>query len=112
MCRVIDNAPCAGGMRAMGAAVEGPIGFDPVSDNLASAMVTDRRELVDRALEAIERVRFASRDYLKRELVVVAAHFASGHWLSYRGGPRLHNKLHAVVSHDWLSALRADRFAA
>ena len=109
---VIDNAPGTGGMRAMGAAIERPIGFDAVSDDLAPAVVADRRELVNRALEAVERVRFASRDHLEREMIVVAAHFAFRHWDSRRCVPRLHNKLYAAVSHPWLSALRPDKFAA
>ena len=43
-------------VRAVGAAVERVVGLDAVPDDLAAAMITDRREFVDRALEAIERV--------------------------------------------------------
>src|SRR4051812_49628960 len=57
----------------MGAAVEGAVGLDAVADDLAPAVRADRRELVDRALEAVEGVAVARRDHLERQGVVISA---------------------------------------
>ena len=64
---------------AVGAAVEGFVGLDAVADDLAATVRADRRQLVDRALEAIERVGHAGGHDLKGQMVVVAAHLAFGH---------------------------------
>jgi hypothetical protein len=50
-----------------------------MSDNPATAMRAFRGERVDRALEAVECMRFAGEDDLKRIVVVVAADFTLGH---------------------------------
>jgi hypothetical protein len=48
--------------------------YDP-----ASAVLTHRRQLVYGALKAVERMGFAGRDYLEREIVIVAADFTLSH---------------------------------
>jgi hypothetical protein len=67
----------------MGATVEGIIGFDAVPDDLTFAMVTDRGEFVNRALEAVERVRRASSNQLEGKIVIVAANFTFCHHTSH-----------------------------
>src|SRR3954469_3416148 len=47
-------------------------------------MVTDRGEFVNRALEAVERVRRASSNYLEGKIVIVAAYFTFCHHTSPR----------------------------
>jgi hypothetical protein len=52
-------------MRTIGATVECIIGFDAVPDDLTAAMVTDRGEFVNRALEAVKRMLRASSNHLE-----------------------------------------------
>src|SRR5438270_10329908 len=66
-------------MRAVRATVEGAVRLDAVADDLAAAVRADGGELVDRALEAVERVSDAGRHDLERHLVVVPADLALGH---------------------------------
>src|SRR5215210_7727485 len=65
--------------RTMRAAVKGAIGLDPMSDDFAATVAADRGQFVDRALEAIEDVRHACRDDLKRQIIVIATHFTGRH---------------------------------
>ena len=65
--------------RAIGAAVESIIGLNAVTDDLAPAVVTDRGEFVNRALEAIERVSCLGRNNFKRQVIIVTAHFTLCH---------------------------------
>ena len=51
--------------RAVCTAVERLIGFDAMTDYLASAVVANRGELLNRTLEAIERVSNASSNNFK-----------------------------------------------
>src|SRR5205823_11367482 len=52
----------------------------PVAEDAAAAVRACRRELLDRALEAVERMRLAAGDADRESLVVaVAAHFAGAH---------------------------------
>jgi hypothetical protein len=53
--------------------------LDSVPDDLATAVIADGSQLVNGALKAIERVGLSRRDYLKRQVVIVAAYFTSGH---------------------------------
>ena|SRR5919107_5475323 len=76
---VIDRSPDAALPGAVSAAIECAFGLDPVADDLASAMIAHRRELVDGTLEAVESVCLTRGDHLKGEIVVVAADFASSH---------------------------------
>src|SRR5262249_19368960 len=61
------------------AAVHGFVFLQPVTDDADAAMLTGRRQRVDRAFEAVERVGRAVHLYLKGLVVVVAAGFASRH---------------------------------
>jgi hypothetical protein len=65
---------------AMGAAVKGAFGFYPMANDLAPTVLAYRRQLVNRALEAVERMGVTGGDHLEREIVVVAADFTSSHW--------------------------------
>ena len=51
--------------RTISAAVEFFIGLDAVPDDLTAAMITDRRQLVDGAFEAVERVSRSGCDHVK-----------------------------------------------
>src|SRR4051812_29839184 len=73
---VVDDALGSRGVGAVRAAVEGAVRLDAVADDLAAAVGADGRELVDRALEAVEGVRLARRHDLKRHVVFVPTHFA------------------------------------
>lgn len=50
---------------AMGATVIRRVGFDPVPDDLASAIGANRRQKMDGAFETVENVGFARRDHFK-----------------------------------------------
>src|SRR5438105_15319256 len=68
---------------AVRAAVHLRIGFYAVPQDAAAAMRADGRELLDRALEAVERVRGAAGDADGEGLVVtVATDFAGAHRLA------------------------------
>jgi GTP 3',8-cyclase len=67
------------GGRAVGAAEEPPPGLDAVSDHLASTVLTDRRERMDGALEAVEDVHVPRGVHFEAHPVVVAANLAGGH---------------------------------
>jgi hypothetical protein len=64
---------------AVGTAVKCSLRFDTVPNDFAFAVLANRSELVDRALEAVERMGLAGRDYLERQVIIVAAHFTSSH---------------------------------
>src|SRR5207253_8576276 len=75
----------AGGVSAVGAAIDAPVLLDAVADDAALAVGASRREGLDGALEAVERVRGASHRDLEGLVVLVSAHLtASG---GHRGPP-------------------------
>src|SRR5215217_5674353 len=74
--RVVDDVLRSFGVRAVRAAIEGVVRLDAVTEDLAAAVGTDRRQLVNRAFEAVEGVRDAGRHDLERHVVVVAAYLA------------------------------------
>jgi len=55
------------------------IGFNAVPDNSTVAMRANRRQRVDRALEAIEGVMLPANDYFKRLVIFIFANFACSH---------------------------------
>jgi hypothetical protein len=59
---MIDRAGDARRLRAVRAAEERPPGLDTVADDVAAAVIADRRELVDGTLEAVEHMSLAGRD--------------------------------------------------
>jgi hypothetical protein len=68
----------------MDAAEDFSVSFNAVPDNPTVAMGANRRECVDRALEAIEGVMFAANDYFKRLVIFILANFACSHIQIYR----------------------------
>jgi hypothetical protein len=64
--------------------------FNAVTDNAAIAVWTNRRQRVDRALEAVEDVTLSTHDYFKRLVILVFANFAFRHtqFVRARGGSR------------------------
>jgi hypothetical protein len=78
----------ASGTRAVHAAENLCLRFDAVPDNPAVAMRTNRRQRVDRALEAIEGVTLPANDDLKRLVIFVPTNFAFSHTQSVRAGRR------------------------
>jgi hypothetical protein len=74
----------AGRARAVDAAEDLSVRFDAVSDYPAVAMGANRRQRVDRALEAIEGVMFAANDYFKRLVIFILANLACSHIQIFR----------------------------
>jgi hypothetical protein len=58
------------------------IGFYAVSDDPAVAVGADRRQRVDRAFEAIERVTLPGNNHLERFVILILANFACSHTTS------------------------------
>jgi hypothetical protein len=56
-----------------------PVDFHAVSHDSATAVRADRRQRVDRALEAIECVMLAGYDHFKRLVIFIFANFACSH---------------------------------
>ena len=67
--------------RTIGAAIEGGIRLDTMSDDLASAVITNRGKFVYRTLETVERMTRARRYDLERQIIIVPAHFTFRHGL-------------------------------
>src|ERR1044071_1345860 len=65
--------------RAVRAAIERPVRLDAVADDHAAAMRTARRELVNRALETVERSAALRPRHLEGFVVVVSANIAFRH---------------------------------
>jgi hypothetical protein len=63
----------------MNAAEDLSVSFHAVSDDSAVAVRADRRQRVDRAFEAIERVMLAGYDHFKRLVIFIFANFACRH---------------------------------
>src|SRR5690606_26227555 len=76
---VVDRALPTAHPRAARTAIEGTLSFYAMPYDLHTTMVADRRELVDRTLEAIEHMAVAGGDHLEGEMILVAAHLALGH---------------------------------
>src|SRR3989442_8531637 len=66
---------------AVSTAKERSLCLDTVTDDLAAAMVADGGELLNCALKAVEDMVHAGGNDVKRQIVVVAAHFTFGHGL-------------------------------
>ena len=64
--------------------------FNAVANDTAIAVRANRRQRVDRALEAVEDVTLSGHDYFKRLVILVFANFAFGHtqFVRARGGSR------------------------
>lgn len=75
---------------AVDAAKDASIRFNTVTDDTAVAVRANRRQRVDRALEAIEGVTFSANDNFKRLVIVVLANFTCSHteFLRARWGSR------------------------
>jgi hypothetical protein len=65
--------------RAMDATENLSVGFNAVSHDPALAMRANRRQRMDRALEAIEGVMLPANDYFKRLVIFIFANFACSH---------------------------------
>jgi hypothetical protein len=64
---------------AVSAAVEGAIRLDPMPNDLAAAVIADRRQLVDGTLKAIEHMSLADGNHLEGQVVVIPTHVTSSH---------------------------------
>jgi hypothetical protein len=77
--QIVDDPFDSFGVRAVCAAVERTARLDTVADHLAAAVLTHGRQSVNRTFEAVEDMRLAGSDDLKRQVVIVATYFAPGH---------------------------------
>jgi len=64
------------------------IGFHAVPDDPALAVGTDRRQRMDRTLEAIERVMLPANNHLERSVIFILANFACSHTTNLSHGVR------------------------
>ena len=64
----------------VGAAVKGPVGFNPMTDDLAVTVITNWRQLVNRTLKAVERMARACRYDLERKIIVIPTYFTLCHF--------------------------------
>jgi hypothetical protein len=62
---MVDRSVDTGLLSAICAAEKILLSFDPVADDLASAMSANRRKLMDGTLEAIKNVGLPGRDHFK-----------------------------------------------
>ncbi len=69
----------AGSARAVDATENFSVRFNAVSDDPAITMRANRRERVDRAFEAVERVVLPANDYFKCLVIFIFANFAGRH---------------------------------
>src|SRR6266705_2579061 len=77
--RAVAQRGCAFLLGAMGAAEDRVVLLDAVTDDADAAVIAGRRERMDRAFEAVERMGVSVHRHLERLVVIVAAGFASGH---------------------------------
>ena len=63
----------------MDAAEDLSVGFHAVADHPTVAVRANRRQRVDRALEAVEGVMLPANDYFKRLVIFILANFACSH---------------------------------
>jgi hypothetical protein len=85
----------------MDAAEDLSVSFHTVADDSAVAVRTDRRQRVDRAFEAIERVMLSGYDHFKRLVIFILANFACSHTQFFRASAALRRcSLHFRESRD------------
>ncbi len=68
----------------MNAAIDLSVGFHAMPDDPAVAVWADRRQRVDRALEAIECVVLSGYDHFKRLVIFILANFTCSHTQFFR----------------------------
>ena len=68
----------------MNAAIDLFVGFHAVPDDPAVAVWAHRRQRVDCAFEAVERVMLSGYDHFKRLVIFILANFAFGHTQLFR----------------------------
>jgi hypothetical protein len=77
--RAVFQLRFAGRTRAVDATENLSVRFNAVPDNPAVAVGTNRRQRVDRALEAIEGVTLPANDNFERLVIFIFANFACSH---------------------------------
>jgi len=65
--------------RTIGTAVEVAVGFYPMTNNLAPAMMTSRSQGRNRTFEAVEDMCLPAHEYFKGLIVVIATSFTLCH---------------------------------
>lgn len=73
----------------MNAAIDLSVGFHAMADDPAVAVWADRRQRVDRAFKAIERVMLSGYDHFKRLVIFIFANFACSHTQLFRASAAL-----------------------
>ncbi len=69
----------AGVPGAVGATIESIVRLYAMSDDLAAAVITNRRKFVDRTLEAVKGMTGAGGNDFKRQVIIITAHFTFRH---------------------------------
>jgi len=69
----------AGVFGAIGTAEEKPVRLNSMPDDLASAVIADRRQSMDSAFEAIKNVRFARRSHFEAFVILISTDFTLCH---------------------------------
>jgi hypothetical protein len=64
---------------AVGTAIKGSIGFNAMTDDFATAVITNGSQLVNRTLKTVERVPRTSRHDLKGQVIIVPTDFTFRH---------------------------------
>jgi hypothetical protein len=76
---VIGHRGHPGFTSTMGTTEERALRLDPMPQDPTATVITHWCQLLYGALKAIEGMRLAGRDHLKREVVIVAADFTASH---------------------------------
>jgi hypothetical protein len=76
---VVSHFGDSGFARATGATIKRFVRLDAMPDDFAPTVIANRRQRMDRALEAVENMLPARRDHLEGEIIVVTANFTLGH---------------------------------
>lgn len=63
----------------IGTTVKRLVRLNPMTDDSAAAVMADRSQLVNRALEAIKSMFCSGGDYLERQIIFIPTHFALRH---------------------------------
>lgn len=65
------------------AAVVDAVGFEAMANDFHAAVIAGRREFVDGAFKAIERISFSMHRYVEAVMIIITTGIAGGHGVFY-----------------------------